>query len=171
MSPTCIIFSLSIEYARLLVQHAFPGQVFFCNSGAEANEGAIKLARKYSYEKFGPGRFEIITMENSFHGRTMATITATGQKKFQIGFEPLLDGFKYVPFNDVAALEEAITEKTCAVLLEPIQGEGGIKIPDVDYLAKVRKLCDERGILMILDEVQVGMGPEPGPSSPIRIRE
>ncbi len=147
-----------IEYARLLVQNAFPGQVFFCNSGAEANEGAIKLARKYSCEKHGPGRYEIISMENSFHGRTMATITATGQKKFQVGFEPLLDGFRYAPFNDVAALEKAITEKTCAILLEPIQGEGGIKIPDPDYLAQVRKLCNERGLLMILDEVQVGMG-------------
>ncbi len=147
-----------IEFAQCLVESAFPGQVFFCNSGAEANEAAIKLVRKYAFEKFGPERHELITMENSFHGRTMATVTATGQKKFQIGFDPLLSGFRYVPYNDPAALDRAITGKTCAVMLEPIQGEGGIRIPDADYLGKVRQICDERGVLMILDEVQVGMG-------------
>ena len=147
-----------IAFAQLLIDNAFQGQVFFCNSGAEANEAAIKLARKYSHEKFGPDKYELIAMENSFHGRTMATVTATGQKKFQIGFDPLLSGFKHVPFNDADALDKAITEKTCGVMLEPIQGEGGIKVPDGDYLQKVRKICDDRGLLMILDEVQVGMG-------------
>ena len=97
-------------------------------------------------------------MQDSFHGRTLATITATGQTKFQIGFAPLPEGFKYVPFNEIPALESAITEKTCGIMLEPIQGEGGIKIPDADYLKKVREICDEKGLLMILDEVQVGMG-------------
>jgi acetylornithine/N-succinyldiaminopimelate aminotransferase len=147
-----------IEFAKSLIENSFDGQAFFCNSGAEANEAAIKLARKYAHEKRGEDHYELITMENSFHGRTMATVTATGQRKFQIGFNPLLNGFKYVAYNDVAALEAAVTEKTCGVLLEPIQGEGGIKIPDAGYLREVRRICDERGILMILDEVQVGMG-------------
>ena len=147
-----------IRFAALLIENAFPGKVFFCNSGAEANEAAIKLARKYAHEKFGPEKSEIIAMDNSFHGRTMATITATGQKKFQIGFDPLLAGFKHVPFDDAAALDAAVDDKTCAVLLEPIQGEGGIKIPGPAYLQDVRRICTERGILMILDEVQVGMG-------------
>jgi acetylornithine/N-succinyldiaminopimelate aminotransferase len=147
-----------IRFAGMLVENSFADKVFFCNSGAEANEAAIKLARKYAHENMGGNKYELITMTDSFHGRTLATITATGQKKFQIGFAPLPEGFKYVPFNDIPALENAITEKTCGVMLEPIQGEGGIKIPDDDYLRKVRKVCDDRGILMILDEVQVGMG-------------
>jgi acetylornithine/N-succinyldiaminopimelate aminotransferase len=147
-----------IAFASQLVENSFADKVFFCNSGAEANEGAIKLARKYAYEHMAPQCRELITMKDSFHGRTLATITATGQKKFQVGFEPLPEGFKYVPFNDLAALEEAVTDRTCGVLLEPIQGEGGIRIPAEDYLRKVRALCDEKGILMILDEVQVGMG-------------
>lgn len=147
-----------IRYAELLLTHSFADKVFFCNSGAEANEAAIKLARKYGNEKLGEGRSEIITMLNSFHGRTLATITATGQEKFQKGFEPLPPGFRYVPFNNVRALEEAISDKTCAVLLEPIQCEGGVNVPDASYLPAVRKLCDERGILLIMDEVQVGMG-------------
>jgi len=147
-----------IHFARQLVENSFADKVFFCNSGAEANEGAIKLARRYAFEHMAPERRELITMEESFHGRTLATITATGQKKFQVGYEPLPTGFKYVPFNDLAALEAAVNERTCGVLLEPIQGEGGINIPDKGYLGKVRELCDEKGILMILDEVQVGMG-------------
>jgi len=147
-----------IRFAAVLVDHSFADKVFFCNSGAEANEAAIKLARRYAYDRTGGRQHELITMEDSFHGRTLATITATGQEKFRIGFAPLPEGFKYVPFNDVSALENAITEKTCGVMLEPIQGEGGIKIPDDGYLTTVRKICDERGILMILDEVQVGMG-------------
>jgi predicted acetylornithine/succinylornithine family transaminase len=133
-------------------------EVFFCNSGCEANEAAIKLARKYAHEKMGEGRYELITMKDSFHGRTMATITATGQEKFQFGFTPLLDGFTYVPFNDPGALEAAITPKTCGVMLEPIQGEGGVIIPDAAYLARVRDICDRHHILMIVDEVQTGVG-------------
>ncbi|MEN6431408.1 MAG: acetylornithine transaminase [Smithella sp.] len=144
--------------AKLLVDNSFADKVFFCNSGAEANEAAIKLARKYAHENMGPDKFELITMKDSFHGRTMATITATGQEKFQFGFTPLLEGFTYVPFNDLQALEKAISAKTCGVMLEPIQGEGGVNIPDEKYLASVREICDRHGILLIVDEVQVGMG-------------
>jgi acetylornithine/N-succinyldiaminopimelate aminotransferase len=147
-----------IRFAKMLVEHSFADKVFFCNSGAEANEGAIKLARKHASEKRGGGQHEIITMDGSFHGRTMATVSATAQEKFHKGFEPLLDGFRYVPYNDLGALADAITEKTCGVLVEPIQGEGGIRVPSDDYLRGVRKICDEKGLLMILDEVQVGMG-------------
>jgi len=146
------------EVAALLTKHSFADQAFFCNSGAEANEAAIKLARKYAHENLGPDKFELITMKDSFHGRTMATITATGQEKFQFGFTPLLDGFKYVPFNDPAALEAAITPKTCGIMLEPIQGEGGVIIPDASYLAAVRDICNRHKILMIVDEVQTGIG-------------
>jgi acetylornithine aminotransferase/acetylornithine/N-succinyldiaminopimelate aminotransferase len=147
-----------IHLARMLVENSFADKVFFCNSGAEANEAAIKIARKYAYENMASGKYELITMKDSFHGRTLATVTATGQPKFQVGFSPLLEGFSYVPFNDIPALNNVITEKTCGIMLEPIQGEGGIKIPDDEYLNKVRKICDDRGILMILDEIQVGMG-------------
>jgi len=147
-----------ILYARQLMENSFAHKAFFCNSGAEANEAAIKLARKYAYENTGKGKYELITMKDSFHGRTMATVTATGQTKFQVGFAPLLEGFKYVPFDNISALSDAITDKTCGVMLEPIQGEGGVKIPDDKYLSEVRRICDEKGILMILDEIQVGMG-------------
>jgi acetylornithine/N-succinyldiaminopimelate aminotransferase len=147
-----------VHVARVLVENSFADRVFFCNSGAEANEAAIKLARKYAHENMTGKRYELITMQDSFHGRTLATVTATGQTKFQVGFSPLPEGFKYVPFNDIPALEEAITERTCGIMLEPIQGEGGVKIPDDEYLRKVRKICDDRGLLMILDEVQVAMG-------------
>ncbi|MDO8552813.1 MAG: acetylornithine transaminase [bacterium] len=140
--------------AKEIVSNAFPGKVFFCNSGAEANEVAIKLARKYG----NPERNEVITMERSFHGRTIATVTATGQKKFQKGFEPLPAGFATVPFNDFAALERAITAKTAAIMLEPVQGEGGVNVADVQYLTAVRKICTEKNILLIFDEVQSGMG-------------
>lgn len=146
------------ELAQLLVKNSFADGVFFCNSGAEANEAAIKLARRYSFDTFGPGRSEIITMNNSFHGRTMATVSATGQDKFKKGFEPLLPGFKHVPFNDLTALEATISGETCAVLIEPIQGEGGVNVPSDDYLKGVRAICDEKNLLLILDEVQVGMG-------------
>jgi predicted acetylornithine/succinylornithine family transaminase len=146
------------EVARLLTKHSFADKVFFCNSGAEANEAAIKLARKYAHENLGDDKFELITMKDSFHGRTMATITATGQEKFQFGFTPLLEGFKYVPFNDPAALEDAISPRTCGIMLEPIQGEGGVIIPDEHYLACVRDICDRHKILMIIDEVQTGIG-------------
>ncbi len=143
--------------AERLVQASFAGKVFFCNSGAEANEAAIKLARKYGNEVLG-GKNEIITMEGSFHGRTLATITATGQAKFQAGFEPLPAGFRYVPYNDLSALEAAVDGKTCAVLVEPVQAEGGVRVPDPGYLQGVREICDRKGILLILDEVQTGMG-------------
>ncbi len=146
-----------VKLAKLLVENSFADKVFFCNSGAEANEAAIKLIRKYSSEK-EPGRYEIITALNSFHGRTMATLTATGQDKFHKGFEPLVPGFSYVPFNDIAAVEKAINDKTSAVMIEPIQGEGGVNIPDRDYLKRLREICDFNGILLALDEVQTGIG-------------
>jgi len=147
-----------IEYAKLLIQNSALDKVFFCNSGAEANEGAIKLARKYGNDRSNGIKNEIITMYGSFHGRTMATITATGQDKFHKGFNPLLTGFQYVPFNDLGMLGKGISEKTCAVMIEPLQAEGGIRVPDPDYFQRVRRLCDEKDVLLILDEVQVGMG-------------
>lgn len=147
-----------IQLASLLCKHSFADKVFFCNSGAEANEGAFKLARKYAKEKMGKDRYEIITMERSFHGRTLATLTATGQEKFHKGYEPLMPGFKYVPFNDLGAVKKGIDSKTCAVMLEPIQGEGGVNCPSEGYLKALREVCDEKGLLLIFDEVQVGMG-------------
>ncbi|CAN2039832.1 Acetylornithine aminotransferase [Candidatus Magnetomoraceae bacterium gMMP-15] len=147
-----------IKLASWLVDHSFADKAFFCNSGAEANEAAIKLARKYFQDKGETKRKGIITLENSFHGRTMATLSATGQEKIQKGFNPLVPGFKLVPFNDTEALSNAIDEKICAVMLEPIQGEGGVCVPDSDYLKTVRKICDENGILLIFDEIQTGMG-------------
>ncbi|KAF0220918.1 MAG: acetylornithine [Geobacteraceae bacterium] len=147
-----------IELAELLCTHSFADKAFFCNSGAEANEAAIKLARKYSRDTFGPERYEIITAIESFHGRTMATVSATGQEKVQKFFDPLLHGFRHVPFNDVPALRAAVTANTCAIMLEPIQGEGGVNVPSPDYFREVRQLCDEQGLILIFDEVQVGMG-------------
>ena len=140
--------------AEEIVKHSFPAKVFFCNSGAEANEAAFKLARKWG----NPERYEIIGMQGSFHGRTLAAVTATGQEKYQEGFEPLVPGFKTVPFNDFEALEATVSNKTAAVILELIQGEGGIQIVTQSYIASVRRLCKERGILLIVDEVQTGMG-------------
>lgn len=147
-----------IKLAKLLVEKSFADKVFFCNSGAEANEAAIKLARKYSKEHIHPKLFEIITAKNSFHGRTLTTLTATGQEKYQKGFEPLVPGFKHVPFNDMHALSKAVTKDTCAIMLEPIQGEGGVILPDETYLQAVRDFCNEENLLLILDEVQTGMG-------------
>ncbi len=147
-----------IELAELLCGECFADRAFFCNSGAEANEAAIKLARKYSRETFGPERYAIITAAESFHGRTMATVSATGQEKVQRFFDPLLHGFVHVPFDDPAAIEAAVTPQTCAVMLEPIQGEGGVNIPALDYLKKVREICDRHQLLLILDEVQTGLG-------------
>lgn len=147
-----------VKLARLLVEHSFADKVFFCNSGTEAIEAAIKLARKYSHDKHGPDRHEIITMEQSFHGRTLAAVTATAQPKYHKGFEPLVPGFQYVPYNDLKAVAKAVTDRTAAVLVEPVQGEGGVRIPDDDYLPGLRKLCDEKGLLLILDEVQTGIG-------------
>ncbi len=146
------------ELARLLVEKSFADRVFFANSGAEANEAAIKLARRYFNEKGQNDRFKIITMEQSFHGRTMATLSATGQEKIRKGFDPIVDGFIYVPFNDIDSLKKNIDNSICAVMLEPVQGEGGVIPADPDYLKSVRKICDDNGILLIFDEVQSGMG-------------
>lgn len=146
-----------LSLAKKLVENSLFQKAFFCNSGAEAVEGALKLARKYACKQKS-GRYEIIAMKNSFHGRTYAAVTATGQPKYQEGFSPLMPGITHVPFNDFQALREAITDKTCAVLLEPIQGEGGIHSADAEYLRAVRALCDESGLLLIYDEVQCGVG-------------
>jgi len=146
------------ELARELCRHSFANRVFFCNSGAEANEAAIKLARRYGGERLG-GKYEVLSVHNSFHGRTLATLTATGQEKVRAGYDPLPPGFRQVPFNDLRSMEEAIDERTtAAILVEPIQGEGGVVIPDKDYLQGLRELCDRKNILLIFDEVQVGMG-------------
>jgi acetylornithine/N-succinyldiaminopimelate aminotransferase len=146
------------QLAQLLCEHSFADRVFFSNSGAEANETAIKLARKWAKEHGSSDRGDIISMRGGFHGRTLATVTATAQEKYHHGFEPLPGGFKYVAFNDLKALERAIDSRTAAVLVEPIQGEGGINVPDDGYLPGMRKLCDEAGILLIFDEIQTGMG-------------
>lgn len=147
-----------VDLASWLVENSFADRVFFGNSGAEANEAAIKLVRKYAKEKKGSECFRIIAMELSFHGRTMATLSATGQEKIRQGFDPVLNGFDFVPFNDVEALRDKIDASTCAVLLEPIQGEGGIRYPDPEYLKAVRDLCNETETLLIFDEIQTGMG-------------
>jgi len=146
------------ELASLLVEKSFADRVFFCNSGAEANEAAIKLARKYFNDKKEEKRYTIITMEKSFHGRTMATLSATGQDKIKAGFDPRLEGFEFIPFNNVDALQKKINSSTCAVLIEPIQGEGGVRCPDPEYFQKVRKICDKTGTLLIFDEIQTGIG-------------
>lgn len=140
------------ELAKLLTEVSPHDKAFFCNSGAEANEGAVKLARKFT------GNGEIIAMENSFHGRTLAMITATGQHKYKKGFEPLPPAFKHVPYGDLEAVAESITENTAAVLVEPIQGEGGVVVPPEGYLKELKKLCDENDVLLIFDEVQTGFG-------------
>lgn len=147
-----------IRLAKLLCESSFADKAFFCNSGAEANEGAIKLARRYFHARGEHERYHIITMENSFHGRTLATLAATGQTKYRDGFEPLMPGFSHVPFGDVHALAKEITDRTAAVLLEPIQGEGGVRVPPLDYLTEVRELCDRSGCLLIFDEIQTGVG-------------
>lgn len=146
------------ELAAELTRLCFADKVFFSNSGAEANEAAIKLARKYSMDHFGPGRFQIITMKGSFHGRTLATLSATGQAKVHAGFEPLVEGFTFVDFNSIPAVEAAITEKTCAVMVEPVQGEGGLNFPYPGYFRELKDLCRRKNLLLILDEVQSGMG-------------
>jgi len=147
-----------IEPQGLLAKHvsekSFGGLCFFCNSGAEANEAAIKLARKHS----GPGKFKIITAYNSFHGRTLATVAATAQPKYHAGFYPLPPGFVHVPFDDADVITKVIDAETCAIMVEPIQGEGGVNVPTDDYLPRLRQICDECGILLIFDEVQTGCG-------------
>ena len=144
------------ELAQRLTSLSFADRCFFCNSGAEAIEAALKLARKWAHAHGrGPG---IVAARDSFHGRTLGSLTATGQDKYQAAFQPLLPGFSYVPFGDLAALATEVTDQTCAVLLEPIQAEGGLNVPPDDYLPGVRRLCDERGVLLMLDEVQTGLG-------------
>ncbi|MGD9559460.1 MAG: acetylornithine/succinylornithine family transaminase [Oscillospiraceae bacterium] len=146
------------QLAEVLCQRTGMDKVFFCNSGAEANEGAIKAARKYSRDKYGEGRAVIITLENSFHGRTMATLTATGQDQFHQHFHPFLPGFVHVPAGDIPALKAALASDVCAVMLEPIQGEGGVVPLDEGYLKELGALCKSRDVLVIADEVQTGVG-------------
>ena len=148
---------LQVRLAEKLAAHYPDGRFFFCNSGAEANEAAIKLVRRWGREK-SPGRHVIVTAEGSFHGRTTGALTATGQEQYRRDFEPLLPGFRYVPFGDAAALEKAVGDDTCAVMLEPIQGEGGVVVPPAGYLARAADLCRERGALLVYDEVQTGFG-------------
>jgi acetylornithine/N-succinyldiaminopimelate aminotransferase len=143
-----------IELAELLTGHSFAEKVFLCNSGAEANEAAIKLARIHA----GPGRYRIISLAGSFHGRTLATVAATGQLKFHQGFEPLPEGFVHAPFGDLDALAAMIDETTCAILCEPLQGEGGVRPLAADYLRGIRELCDRHDLLLIFDEIQTGIG-------------
>ena len=146
-----------LQLAQLLVENSCLDRVFFCNSGAEANEGAVKLARKYGRRHLN-GAYEVITAFNSFHGRTLAMVAATGQPHYQETYVPLTPGFVHVEYDNLGAIREATTERTCAVMLEPVQGEGGVNVPSEDYLKGVRAWCDERGLLLILDEVQTGMG-------------
>ena len=140
--------------AEEIIRQSFPGKVFFCNSGAEANEAAFKLARKLG----SPTRNEIITMERAFHGRTLAAIAATGQEKYQRGFDPVMPGFVNIPFNDFEAVEKAVNPRTVAIMLEPIQGEGGIRVADKNYLSQIKRLCEDKKMYLIMDEVQTGIG-------------
>lgn len=146
-----------VKLAELLVEHSCLDRIFFCNSGTEANEGAVKLARRYG-KLHKNGAYQVITTFRSFHGRTLAMVAATGQVKFQQPYIPLPSGFLNVEYNDIEAIKKATNEQTCAILLEPAQGEGGVYFPDNDYLAKVRAWCDEKNILLILDEIQTGVG-------------
>ena len=148
----------SIELSEILVQNSCFDKVFYCNSGAEAVEAAIKLSKKYGKKFHGENCYEIITMNNSFHGRTMATVTATGQTKYQKGYNPLIPGFFYVEFNNFNELEKLVNKNTCAIIIEPIQGEGGIHPAEKIYLEKVRSLCDKNDIVLVFDEVQCGIG-------------
>ena len=146
------------QLAEHLTSQCFADKFFFCNSGTEAIEAAIKLARKFSADQGHPERIEIITMNNSFHGRTMGALSATAQKNYHTGFNPLLPGFKYIPFNNIQAAKKAISKKTCAILVEPIQGEGGVNIPEPNYLKDLKLICRKNDILLIFDEVQTGFG-------------
>lgn len=147
-----------VQLAKCLVENSALAKTFFCNSGAEANEAAIKLARKYSKLHGGENKYEIITALKSFHGRTLATLTATGQEKFQKGFEPLPPGFRYAQFNDLQSFQSQVNESTCAIMIEPVQGEGGVYPAEAKFLKGLRRLCDENNLLLIFDEVQCGMG-------------
>jgi len=148
----------SIELSELLINNSCFDKIFYCNSGAEAVEAAIKLSKKYGKKFHGENCYEIITMKKSFHGRTMATVTATGQTKYQEGYNPLMPGFSYVDFNNFNELEKVVNENTCAIIIEPIQGEGGIHPAEKNYLEKVRSLCDKNDIVLVFDEVQCGIG-------------
>jgi len=147
-----------IHLAKLLCDHSFGDRAFFCNSGTEANEAAIKLARKYASQTRSTDCYEIVTMQGAFHGRTYGALSATPNEKYQHGFGPLVPGFKYVPYGDITAAERAVDNRTAAILVEPIQGEGGVNVPPDDYLAGLRRICDASGALLILDEIQTGMG-------------
>lgn len=147
-----------LELATLLTEHSFGDKVFFANSGAEANEGAIKLARKYAHTHFGPEKNEIIAMSSAFHGRTLGTLAVTNNASYKVGIEPLPKGFKFSPFNDEEALEQAITPNTCAIMLEPLQGEGGVTLATPGFMNKVRELAEKHDLLVILDEIQCGFG-------------
>ncbi len=147
-----------IELASWLVERSFADKVFFCNSGAEANEAAIKLARKYFNDRGETERHRIVALEQSFHGRTFATLSATGQEKIRRGFDPVMSGFDFAPFDDIEGLKSSIDEKTCAVMIEPIQGEGGVRCPSPGYIESVQKVCRDTGALLIFDEVQTGIG-------------
>ncbi|MFP4521734.1 MAG: aspartate aminotransferase family protein [Fibrobacterota bacterium] len=151
-------YESTAELAELVVKNTFPSRVFFCNSGAEANEGAIKFARKYSYSKFGKGRNLILSLNGSFHGRLYGSLAATGQKALREGFGPFPGGFKHIPPNDEAALEKALSEKVCAIIAEPILAEGGVIPLRKDYAKKLRELCNKNDVLLIMDEVQTGLG-------------
>jgi len=153
--PNNFYHANQVKLAKEIIRCSFPGKVFFGNSGTEACEAAIKFSRIYGKES---GRHQIITMENSFHGRTLGSLAATGQDKYRKGFEPLPEGFTHVPFNDIDALKAAVTNQTVAIMLEPVQGEGGVIVADKDYVLQIRNLCDQKNILLIFDEVQTGMG-------------
>jgi predicted acetylornithine/succinylornithine family transaminase len=147
-----------VELAQLLIENSCADKAFFCNSGTEANEAAIKMARRYSFNKYGEGRHSVVALTNSFHGRTMASLTATGQDKHKTGFQPLLPGFKHVPINDIDAMREACDETISAVIVEPVQGEGGIHPCQSAYIQSLREICSAKDILLIFDEVQCGLG-------------
>ena len=146
-----------VELAKLLVENSFADKAFFCNSGGEANEAVIKLARKYSYKKYGSKRNEIIAMTSSFHGRTLATLSITANKKYQEGFGPMPEGFKFANFNDIDSVKDTITEKTCAIIVEPVQGEGGVTASDDEFLKQLKDICIKKDILLIFDEIQCGI--------------
>jgi len=146
-----------VQLAQMLIEHSCLDRVFFCNSGAEANEGAMKLARRYGKLRLN-GAFEIVTTRDSFHGRTLAMVAATGQNKFQEPYIPLPDGFVNVDYNNIEAIKTVTSPRTCAVMLEPVQGEGGVNVPDKSYLKEIKNWCDKKGILLILDEIQTGIG-------------
>ncbi len=147
-----------IALAKILVDHSFADKAFFCNSGAEANEGAIKLARKYAYKKYGVNKYEIIAMSGSFHGRTLGTLATTDNKKYQEGYGPIPEGFKFATFNDIESIKQLVNENTCGILIEPVQGEGGVTPVDKQFLMEVKELCLEKDILLIFDEIQCGIG-------------